>query len=201
MKPRTRVLRQLLKITGTGEFEDNGRLLLESATWFENSLDLRFRVEHGTDETSTWTLHCSEVIDYFLTDVRYQIGLNVRSGDHPLIKQYVQPLEGLYSSKRAADPDCVVGQLWDAHARLVDDWIPFDRYLRMPLRGLLSSGQALVATAPAFLADIYSQVLESNGCEPTRLPALPARAVSAQLAHFGDSYALAARITASRSPD
>ncbi len=197
------MLRKLLDITETLEFEENGRLLIQAATWSDDSVDLRFRVDHGTDETSIWTLHCSEVIEYLLADVRYQIGLNIHSGDHPLIKQYVQPLEGVYSSKPSADPDHVVGQLWAAHVALVDDWIPFDRYLHrgLPLRALLASGHALIASAPTFLADVYSHVLESNGCEPTRLQPAAARATSAQLAHFGDSYILAAGITASQSAD
>src|SRR6266446_9858584 len=82
------MLRKLLDITETLEFEENGRLLIQAATWSDDSVDLRFRVDHGTDETSIWTLHCSEVIEYLLADVRYQIGLNIHSGDHPLIKQY-----------------------------------------------------------------------------------------------------------------
>src|SRR5258707_1945643 len=152
------MLRQLLDIISTVEFEHDGRLLIQAATWYEDSLDLRFRVDHGTDETSTWPLHCANVIEYLLTDVRYQIGLNIWSRDHPLIDQYVQPLEGVYSSKRAADPDNVVGQLWAAHEGLVADLIPFDRYIHrgLPLRELLASGHALIATAPTFLANVYS---------------------------------------------
>lgn len=195
------MLHELLEITRTGEFEDNGTLVLQSSTWRDDSVELEFRVDHGTDVTSFWTLHCSGVIEYFLRDAHYQLGLNIRESEHPVIDQHTEPREGVYISKAPKDSDKVVGQLWAAHVKYVDDWISFDRYLNteLPLRTLLESGNALLASAPTFLASVYIEVLESNRCEPSRVPAGPARAASAQLAHFGDSYVVASRISASRS--
>lgn len=195
------MLHELLEITRTGEFEDNGTLVLQSSAWRDDSVDLGFRVDHGTDVTSFWTLHCSGVIEYLLRDGHYQVGLNICESKHPVIEQHTQSREGVYISKPPDDPDKVVGQLWAAHVERVDDWISFDTYINseLPLRKLLESGNALVASAPAFLASIYVQVFESNRCGPSRVPAGPARAASAQMAHFGDSYIVASLIAASRS--
>jgi hypothetical protein len=195
------VLNELLEITRTGEFEDNGTLVLQSSTWRDNSGELRFRVDHGTEVTSFWTLHCSGVIEYLLRDSQYQLGLNIVKSEHPVIDQHCEPREGVYISRTPKDVDRIVGQLWAAHLKSADDWISFDRYLNreLPLRVLLESGSALLASAPTFLASVYIDVLESNRCEPSRVPAGPARAASAQLAHFGDSYVVASQISASRS--
>jgi len=195
------MIHELLEITRTGEFEDNGTLALQSSTWTGASMELGFRVDHGTDVTSFWTLHCSDVIEYSLRDAHYQIGLNIHEADHPAIDQYTESREGVYLSKAAAESERVVGQLWAAHLECVDDWIPFDRYLNceLPLRTLLESGNALVASAPSFLASVYFEVLASNRCEPSRVPAGAARAASAQLAHFGESYVVAARVAATRT--
>ncbi|MFZ2490139.1 MAG: hypothetical protein WA208_01510 [Thermoanaerobaculia bacterium] len=195
------MLHELLEITCTGEFEDNGTLALQSSTWRDDALELGFRVDHGTGVISFWTVQCSGVIEYALRDAHYQIGLNICESDHPVIDQHTESREGVYISKAPKSSDTVVGQLWAAHVRRVDDWISFDRYLNTEvlLQTLLESGNALIASAPAFLASAYLQVLESNRCAPSRVPAGPARASSARLVHFGDSYVVAARVTASRS--
>jgi hypothetical protein len=195
------VLHKLLEITCTGEFEDNGTLVLQSSTWRDDAVELRFRVDHGTDVISFWTLQCFGVIEYLLRGAHYQIGLNIWENDHPVIDQHTESREGVYISKAPKSSDTVVGQLWAAHVKRVDDWISFDRYLNteLPLQALLDSGNALIASAPAFLASAYVEVLESNRCAPSRVPAGPARASSARLVHFGDSYVVAARVEASRS--
>lgn len=193
------MLQELMEIIYTVEFEDNGNLSLRSIIWRGESLKLGFRVEHGTGASSNWTIECSGVIEYLLRHEHYQLGLNVWD-DHLVIDQHTQSREGVYISKAPKDPDKVVGQLWTAHVHLVDDWIDFDQYLNreLPLRTLLASGNALIATAPSFLASVYMEVLESNRCKPSRLHAADPRVESAQMAHFGDSYVVASRITASR---
>ena len=67
------MLHELLAITRTGEFEDNGTFVLHSSTWRDDSLELSFRVDHGTEIESFWTLHCSGVIEYLLRDDHYQL--------------------------------------------------------------------------------------------------------------------------------
>lgn len=195
------MLDELLEITRTGEFEDNGTIVLESSSWRGDAMTLAFRVDHGTGVTSSWTIACSGVIEYSLRDNHYQVGLNLWNVDHPVLDQFTQPREGVYISRAPDDPDGTMGQLWSAHVQCVDDWVAFDRYLNteLPLRKLLESGSALVASAPIFLASVYVEVLGANRCEPSRVPGGPARASSAQLLHFGDSYVVASRVAASRS--
>jgi hypothetical protein len=195
------VLQELLEIVGTGEFEDNGNVLLTAAVWRTDSLGLSFRVDHGDNINTSWVVECSGLIEHLITDSNYQVGLNARSSDHPLLDQHTQSRHGLYISVAPSDPDKVVGQLWQAHREAADDWIPFDRFINheLPLRTLLSSGNALISTGPRFLVSAYRAVLENAGCRTSEITAAKPRVSVAQMIHFGESYVIAKDIVATRS--
>lgn len=169
-----------------------------STHWSADRLTVRLHVDHGTEEKSDWQLRFTNVVDYLFADV-YSCGLNVWVDDHPAIQQYVQTSEYLHFAAAPEDSHHVVGELWAAHRELADDWIPFDRYLNLesPLDQLLASGSGLLATGPAFLIAAYSDVLEKEGCRPTRteLPA-PRFFQTATMTHFGESYVIAEHVSA-----
>lgn len=192
----------LLAIIETGEFHRNGRMRVVSAHWSADRLALRLQVDHGTGQNSAWQLRFTGVLEYVLAEVS-NCGLNIWRDDHPAIAQYIDAREFLYFAASPKNPDQVVGKLWSAHRALVDDWIPFDRYVdcEQPLDQRLASGSGVVATGPAFLLSSYAAVLEEAGCEPTRKELRAARpARSAVLAHFGESYVIAEQIATRRLP-
>lgn len=195
-------LSDLLTIVHSGEFEDTGRMRVVSAHWSATRLTIRLQLDHGTDAVSAWQLRFTGILEYLFADV-YNCGLNVTSADHPAIDQYLQAREFLHFGSAPNDPHHVVGELWAAHSRLTSDWIPFDRYLNreIPLHQLLGSGSGLLATGPTFLIAAYADVLETNGCRPTRKTlATPPRTAAATLTHFGDSYVVAEQVVARRLP-
>jgi len=190
-------LQQLLGILGTLDFEENGRMRVVSVRWSADRLAVRFHVDHGTEETSTWQLRFTGVLEHLFTDVVNECGLNIWDGDHPAIDQYVQPREFLHFASAPQDPHHVVGELWAAHVKLVDDWIPFERYFNgeVALHQLLASGSGLLAKGPVFLLSAYASILENAGCRPTRQALPPARLVqTATLTHFGESYVVAEKV-------
>ena len=195
------MLDELLVITRTGEFEDSGNITLASATWLLDSLHLAFDVEHGDGVESSWVVHCSRVVEHLLTDSRYQVGLNLWQTEHPLLDQYTQQHFSLYVSAVPTDGDRVAGELWQAHRKVADDWISFERYLNteLPLRRLLSSGNALIAAGPDFLINAYATILEAAGCGASRVALGRPDVAPLQLLHFGASYVVAAGIGAIRS--
>ena len=172
-----------------------------SAHWSADRLTVRLQVDHGTDETSAWQLRFTRVIEHLFADV-YDCGLNIWYRDHPAIDQYLQSRAFLHFAAAPTDPDRVVGRLWANHVQLVDDWIPFERYINqeLPLPTLLASGSGLVATGPLFIIEAYAEILESEYCEPTIKELPSARAASASLTHFGESYVIAEGVTARRLP-
>ena len=194
---KSKTLQQLLGIIWTTEFEENGRMRVVSVQWTADRLTVRFHVDHGTEEASNWQLRFTGVLEYLFTEDVHECGLNIWDRDHPAIDQYVQPREFLHFASAPRDPHRVVGELWAAHVKLADDWIPFDRYFNgeVALHELLASGSGLLATGPEFLISAYASILENEGCRPTRKAISPARLVrSATLAHFGESYVVAEKV-------
>jgi hypothetical protein len=188
----------LLQAIDDADLEHNGRLRVVTAQWSETlRLTLRFQLDDG-ESRSTWRLRFDGVLEYKLADV-FRCGLNIWHEDHPAIDQYTQQHEYLHFAGVAADPDRVVGQLWAAHRKLVDDWIPFECYLEGgPLRELLASSSGLLATGPTFIVEKYAEVLSANGCQPIRKVVRAPRVRRASLAHFGESYVIAEEISARR---
>lgn len=193
-------LDRLMELIRTDEFQDVGQMRIGSARWSSaGGLVLRALIEIGDYERSTWHLRFSAVIEQNLTVITH-CGLNIWR-DHPAVSQYTDPHHFLHFAAAPGSPAEVVGELLAAHASIVDDWIPFDRYLsrEVPLAKLLSSGSGLIATGPDFLVNAYSEVLQRFNCQPVQT-ALPAgrQPQQAVIAHFGESYVVAENLTVRR---
>jgi hypothetical protein len=200
MMERMDPMQQLLAIVKTGEFEDCGRMRVVSAHWSADRLSVRLQVDHGTDESSAWQLRFTRVLEHLFADV-YNCGLNIWRREHPAIDQYLQPRAFLHFAAAPIDPHRVAGRLWADHVQVVDDWIPFERYINreLPLPTLLASGSGLVATGPMFIIKAYEAILESENCKPTMKELPRARAIkSATLTQFGESYVIAEDVVARR---
>jgi hypothetical protein len=193
-------LPELQAILGTDEFEANGRMRVVAAHWSADRLDIRLHVADGTGQISGWSLRFRDVLEYNFANV-YNCGLNVWRDDHPAIAQYVDTRAFLHFAHAPRDPSHVIGELWSAHVDLVDDWIPFDRYLNreIPLLRLLSGGSGLVATGPAFIVSAYANVLEAEDCQPVVQELPRSRTIdTATLVHFGECYVICASVLTKR---
>jgi len=197
---RIDTLNELLALTRTGEFEDNGRIRVVSAHWSADRFAVRLEVDDGNEQHTSWQLRFRRLLEYHLSDV-FNCGLNVWRTDHPVLAQYTDSREYLHFSSAARNPNEAVGELWIAHRELVDDWIPFDRFLNetIKLPGLLAGSGGLVATGPSFLISAYANVLDAQGCQTMRqaLPS-PKKMGEIVMAHFGESYVVAEAIMAVR---
>ena len=193
-------LPDLLKILGTVEFEDHGRMRVVDVHWSTDRIEVRLQVDEGTDQASSWQIRFRGVLEQKFTVID-QCGLNVWRGNHPAIDQYQTPREFLHFGAAPLAPHEVIGRLWAAHVALVDDWIPFERYLNceLPLADLLACGSGLLATGPAFLISAYVPILEDAGCMPA-VKRLPTRRKPGALAltHFGESYVISEEIIVRR---
>jgi hypothetical protein len=169
------------------------------AHWSGRRLILRADIWMGEAHHSAWKLRFSGVVEQSLSVV-VECGLNIWR-EHPVLDQHMRRREFLHFGRSPDNLDEVIGQLWRAHVGVVDDWIPFDRYLNheVPLAELLASGSGLLATGPDFLIAAYEGVMERVGCRPSRLPLpTPPRLTHGLVAHFGESYVVAEQFTAQR---
>ncbi|HKR64455.1 MAG TPA: hypothetical protein VJZ00_12055 [Thermoanaerobaculia bacterium] len=179
-------LDQLLSITRTGEFEDNGRMRVVSAQWSADRLAIRLEADHGDGQHSSWQLRFTGVLAYRLEDV-FNCGLNVWEANHPVLAQYTDRREFLHFSAPPRNATEAIGELWSAHVALN----------REPeLTALLMSGSGLFATGPSFLIDAYARVLDAQGCGTMRKELPRSRTINEiVMIHFGKSHAVAERVT------
>ncbi len=134
-----------------------------------------------------WSIACRSVFEVSLCDLSGG-GIRVYSQSHPAARQYAEPAVRL--SFRPGDRmNEVMGAALGAHVSVVDDWIPFDRYLGF---GPADSG-VVVWRGPAFLIRACARAIQHLGVRVSvgrprlkrsgkRLP---------KVLHLGESYVVA----------
>ncbi|MGH9906254.1 MAG: hypothetical protein ACRD8U_11820 [Pyrinomonadaceae bacterium] len=85
--------------------------------------------------------------------------------DHVLLWHYTEPyiLTTFYGN--SSDSLAVIGALFERHLELVEDWIPFQRYLNSNVRlsDLIGGSFGMLADGPEPLVLAYEEVLQSYG--------------------------------------
>src|SRR5262249_761778 len=130
-------------------------------------------------------------------------GLALYASNHPAAKQYVARW-GELRWPRHSNQAAVLATLYDAHVDLVDDWIPFERYVlpNMPYkRGFQRrSGKKVSCQGPDFLIRVYAKALRMSGENVRVIPLKVGRRKNSRprVLHFGTSYVVAEAFTAER---
>ena len=168
-------MREFEELVGSLEFEERGSLRLTSATWADPACELLLDlcVNESTSHQA-WLVRCGAVRAYRL--VSEWLDRAHLFGEHALLIPYTEPRVQLAFLRRPSNADAVVGQLWEAHRRLLGQWVPFDEYLNpgMSPSDLLASGGGCLADGPRSLMQAYAGVLDLHGVEPSFLAERPA---------------------------
>ncbi len=172
-------------------------------------LEICFSIHKGKrgKKLDGWLVTCRGVHEATITDIDGG-GLASYPSSHPAAQQYVARRAEL-RWPRTCDEEKVLGALYRAHMELVDDWIPFDRYLLVnaPWKGtsLLpdsapASGSRFVCRGPDFLLRAYAKAIESIGERAQfNLRTSPkVKSISPKVLHFGESHVVADAISAQR---
>jgi hypothetical protein len=87
------------------------------------------------------------------------------SEDHVLLWHYAKPHTSTSFYGKVHDPLSVVGALYERHVELVEDWIPFQKYINSELRlsELIRGSFGLLANGPEPLVLSYEEVMQSFG--------------------------------------
>jgi hypothetical protein len=127
------------------------------------NLTLRFEApfSDATKPVSAWLVSCHRVRDFRLTDFDGG-GLNLWRGDHPVAWQFSSPKASLRIDFRTRTYAECAGVLLVAHQTTVDDWIDFDRFVRLDKTSKASSRQ-LTVLGPRFLLSEYHKHLARAG--------------------------------------
>jgi hypothetical protein len=137
-------------------------------------------------------------------------GFRLFPSDHPAARQYSARRAELRWPRTCGEAKTLVA-LFRAHVAETDDWIPFDRYLRIntPWNGTSFlphfapvSGSNFVCRGPDYLIRAYARALQRTGEKvkvTVRNENKKRKAIRSKILHFGMSYVVADSFTAHRS--
>ena len=107
----------------------NSWVRVEQVGKIRGGLELSLGVHDGRrgKKLACWCVSCSGLYETQITDFDGG-GLRLYTSDHPAAKQYVARRVELRWD-RNCNQAAVLATLYQAHIDVVDDWIPFERYL------------------------------------------------------------------------
>jgi hypothetical protein len=159
----TNALGILCSAVDTGEFEDNGWIVLSAASWGTDDIVLSVELEPGDGTPKQcWHVTCERPRSHRLQS--HTANDFAVHEDHVLLLPYQQLQADLYFASPAASPAAVAGELWAAHRRYTDDWFPPETFLNpnVPLIALLATRSGLLAQGPVGILAEYEMVLTRN---------------------------------------
>lgn len=182
----------------------HGWVRVEQVSNIQGGLELCFGIHRGRrgKRLATWSVRCLRVHAAEITDFDGG-GLALYASDHPAAKQYAARW-GELRWPRHSNQITVLATLYRAHVDLVDDWIPFERYVlpNMPYqRGFQPrSGKEFACRGPNFLIRAYAKALRMSGESVRVIPLKVGRRRSGRprVLQFGSSYVVAEAFAAER---
>jgi hypothetical protein len=213
MDPSFQPLNDLLS---TLDFEELGHISLEAVSWPGMDFVAEFGVRIADDPEQRWRVTGRRIR---ASRIHYQPvhrpinHIWLEEENHPVLLPYTAPETDLYFRGRVSNGDAIVGQLLEAHHKVVGKWFDFDEFLnrgqaRSTRAVLEEGGFGLFAKGPQPLIDAYSAILSANGVVVSSPPAKQRswwdgeRWVDATeplcALFFGDSYVVGAAFTAER---
>jgi len=111
-------------------------------------------------ERLTWQIDCVGVREFLLRTLSFD-SLRVESV-HPILLTFNELFAELYFYSSPTNPSELIGELFEGHKELVDDWIPFERFLSQQPGGLpkiLSAQSGMLASGPQSIIRKYAGIL------------------------------------------
>lgn len=187
------MLDRLLTYLGDPTHGDDPHVRVDSVVFADQAATIALRVmdRHELETRRSRQVRALGLRDYCLREPYGEVHV---VPDHVLARQHTDSQLQLSFSGRPRSAMDLVGDLYIAHRRLTDDWIPFERYLNdlRRLDKLVDGDLGMLAYGPSFLMHGYAAVLEAHGVSASLL--LPRPAIEEQLTTLliGDSFFVAA---------
>lgn len=168
-------LQTFLDATSTFEFNEFGSLSLDSAEWAGRDMAVVVTLREQDQPDRSWRLSCAAVRNSRLQGVR-ELNHVMLLSVHPLLLPHVSPVVELHFRGRPADLLSTIGELVEAHRRIVGSWFDWTRFLNVHVlsdggpRRLLEGGFGSFADGPKPLIEAYGRVLEGRGVTVSFLP-------------------------------
>lgn len=198
--------RFLEKYRNSAESYDH-TILLEAIEFYDKDVKLRVRLHFDDtnvrqkDKIENWEILCRGSWDHSLMLGSYYDTFEYvnEETDHVLKWEHTRPWCSVTFHGEIAYPYAAIGRLYEAHVKLVEKWIPFDKYFNMfnQMNVLLSSGFGLLAEAPRPLARAYASALRESGIQ-VGVSEGQERNRAVEVLIFGNGYVVANRFEATK---
>lgn len=161
------MLENLISMLSSTDFEDYGTLFLKSAEWFDETRELKIKLNIKIDEEpkfpTNWTINCVNVRSQkLILGYAYDFTFDT---NHVLSWEFFKLCSISFKGK-TDNSFAVVGALYKAHTEITNNWIPFKKYFNqlINLDELISGGFGqLVNSAPVEVAVAYEKVMQEYG--------------------------------------
>jgi len=204
------MLQELIDLTGTEEYEDNGGLITRGMTVSGSDTEILLNVKTGCDdETQLWKVVCFGVREQSL-GLEWNDFFELKR-DHVLLWPHIQNNYSLWFNGPKRVAATIVGQLWQRHFELVANWFPFQRFINQAhqLTNFVGDCYGLLANGPESLILAYKQIMDEHGYKTSVISHKPKFwdgekfIPPGELVAFlmGQSYVVAASIEAHRIED
>jgi hypothetical protein len=163
------VLTELVRLVGSLEFEEYGKIVLSRCETGADILTLTFRVEFDdSDEPlrpSSWTVKCE---GYRRLRLQERVASSLYAvDDHVVVAACNARRYDLYFAGRPVNCYETVGRLVAAHGVAVQGWLPLSEFVKpaMALHDLFTTAGGFVARAPHRVAEHYLCALREGGLD------------------------------------
>ena len=95
--------------------DDEAGFALRRAEWIEDDVRLTGQVIANGEGKAVWEITCRDVLGYTAGAPAWGGALIIDDREHPLLRQYIEPIVPLYYGGRAANVAALVGELWFTH--------------------------------------------------------------------------------------
>jgi len=158
-------MNNLLEILSSVDYEDNGSLHLTEIREIGGDLALLFDVIADEHPDLPRNIEVTGVLTRENTLSAGYVHEFEISQDHVLLWHYTKPYALVSFYGKALDALSVVGALYARHVDLVEDWIPFHKYMNSEvlLAELIAGSFGMLAEGPEPLVLAYAEVMQSYG--------------------------------------
>lgn len=203
------MLNDLLSVTNSSDFDEYGTIDLVGLRIARNMiLSLDIRIGGYADAPQSWEVECEGVLEN-------QVSFGPCDGcdlyrDHVLLWPYIYPHSSVSFYGEAENHLAVVGALFKRHLELVENWIPFDRFLNRNPVEMIRGRYGMLADGPLPLIESYAKVLDSFGLSAGISNPRPAPYINDEFGRFAEvgvlifqesSYLIATKFNATRLSD
>ena len=164
------MLTQILELTGTLEYEEDGWSTITSADWDASDLILLVRVRVPDAPDHQFRIACQQPRSHRILALTNDNLVSLTT-DHVVLWPHNQKQGDLYFNGTPSDPLSLLGALIESQRDAVGNWFPVDHFLNLPGRSaeILRGGHGLLAKGPVSLLDTYAHVLDNHGIKHSSL--------------------------------